>query len=35
MMEVFDTKSREYKDLILMTDGEEHKGYESFGSSGG
>jgi len=30
MMEVFDTKSREYKDIILMTDGEEHKGYESF-----
>jgi Ca-activated chloride channel family protein len=28
--EVFDKKSREYKDLILITDGEEHEGYESF-----
>jgi Ca-activated chloride channel family protein len=28
--EVFDKKSREYKDIILITDGEEHEGYESF-----
>ncbi|MHC4394194.1 MAG: vWA domain-containing protein [Planctomycetota bacterium] len=28
--EVFDRKSREYKDIILITDGEEHEGYESF-----
>jgi Ca-activated chloride channel family protein len=28
--EVFDKKSREYKDIILISDGEEHKGYESF-----
>jgi Ca-activated chloride channel family protein len=28
--EVFEQKSREYKDLILITDGEEHEGYESF-----
>ena len=28
--EVFDNQSREYKDIILITDGEEHKGYESF-----
>jgi len=28
--EVFDNKSRKYKDIILITDGEEHKGYESF-----
>jgi Ca-activated chloride channel family protein len=28
--EVFDQKSREYKDIILITDGEEHEGYESF-----
>jgi len=28
--EVFDKQSREYKDIILITDGEEHKGYESF-----
>jgi Ca-activated chloride channel family protein len=28
--EVFDRQSREYKDIILITDGEEHKGYESF-----
>jgi Ca-activated chloride channel family protein len=30
MLEVFDKQSREYKDIILITDGEEHKGYESF-----
>jgi len=29
--EVFDQKSRQYKDIILITDGEEHEGYESFG----
>ena len=29
--EVFDQKSRQYKDVILITDGEEHEGYESFG----
>jgi len=28
--EVFDKQSREYKDIILITDGEEHEGYESF-----
>jgi Ca-activated chloride channel family protein len=28
--EVFDKQSREYKDLILITDGEEHEGAESF-----
>ena len=28
--EVFDKQSREYKDVILITDGEEHEGYESF-----
>ena len=28
--EVFDKQNREYKDIILITDGEEHKGYESF-----
>lgn len=28
--EVFDKQSRQYKDIILITDGEEHKGYESF-----
>lgn len=28
--EVFDRQSREYKDIILITDGEEHKGEESF-----
>ena len=28
--DVFDRQSREYKDIILITDGEEHKGYESF-----
>ncbi len=28
--EVFDQTSREYKDIILITDGEEHEGYESF-----
>ncbi|MHC4582847.1 MAG: VWA domain-containing protein [Planctomycetota bacterium] len=28
--EVFDQKSRQYKDIILITDGEEHEGYESF-----
>jgi Ca-activated chloride channel family protein len=28
--EVFDQKSRQYKDVILITDGEEHEGYESF-----
>ena len=28
--EVFDRQSREYKDIILITDGEEHEGYESF-----
>jgi Ca-activated chloride channel family protein len=28
--EVFDKKSREFKDIILITDGEEHEGYESF-----
>jgi len=28
--EVFDKRSREYKDIILITDGEEHEGYESF-----
>jgi Ca-activated chloride channel family protein len=28
--EVFDQQSREYKDIILITDGEEHEGQESF-----
>ena len=28
--DVFDRQSREYKDIILITDGEEHKDYESF-----
>lgn len=28
--EVFDRQSREYKDIILITDGEEHEGEESF-----
>ncbi len=28
--EVFDKKTREYKDIILITDGEEHEGSESF-----
>ena len=28
--EVFDKKSREFKDIILITDGEEHEGNESF-----
>jgi Ca-activated chloride channel family protein len=28
--EVFDTKSRQYKDIILITDGEEHEGQDSF-----
>jgi len=28
--EVFDKQSREYKDVILFTDGEEHEGYNSF-----
>jgi Ca-activated chloride channel family protein len=28
--EVFDKQSREFKDVILITDGEEHKGDESF-----
>jgi Ca-activated chloride channel family protein len=28
--DVFDTRSREFKDIILITDGEEHEGYESF-----
>lgn len=28
--EVFDQKSRQYKDIILITDGEEHEGHESF-----
>jgi len=28
--EVFDKQSREFKDIILITDGEEHEGYESF-----
>jgi Ca-activated chloride channel family protein len=28
--EVFDQKSRQYKDIILITDGEEHEGQESF-----
>jgi Ca-activated chloride channel family protein len=28
--EVFDKQSREYKDIILITDGEEHEGSESF-----
>jgi len=28
--EVFDQKSREFKDIILITDGEEHEGSESF-----
>ena len=28
--EVFDKQSREYKDIILITDGEEHEGDESF-----
>jgi len=28
--DVFDKTSREYKDVILITDGEEHEGYESF-----
>jgi len=27
---VFDQKNRQYKDIILITDGEEHQGYESF-----
>ncbi|MHC4620318.1 MAG: VWA domain-containing protein [Planctomycetota bacterium] len=28
--DVFDRQSREFKDIILITDGEEHEGYESF-----
>src|SRR4030043_465296 len=28
--EVFNRQSREFKDIILITDGEEHEGYESF-----
>jgi Ca-activated chloride channel family protein len=28
--DVFDTQSREFKDIILITDGEEHEDYESF-----
>jgi Ca-activated chloride channel family protein len=28
--EVFDKQTREFKDIILITDGEEHEGYESF-----
>jgi len=28
--EVFDRQSRQFKDIILITDGEEHEGYESF-----
>jgi len=28
--EVFDKQSRDYKDIILITDGEEHEGAESF-----
>jgi len=28
--EVFDKQSREFKDIILITDGEEHEGSESF-----
>ncbi|HCO94393.1 MAG TPA: hypothetical protein DIU00_10660, partial [Phycisphaerales bacterium] len=28
--EVFDKQSREFKDIIMITDGEEHEGYESF-----
>jgi len=28
--DVFDRRSRLFKDIILITDGEEHKGYESF-----
>jgi Ca-activated chloride channel family protein len=28
--DVFDTQSREYKDIILITDGEEHEDHESF-----
>jgi Ca-activated chloride channel family protein len=28
--EVFDQKSRQFKDIILITDGEEHEDYESF-----
>ncbi|HUT29727.1 MAG TPA: VWA domain-containing protein [Sedimentisphaerales bacterium] len=28
--DVFDRQSREFKDVILITDGEEHEGYESF-----
>ena len=28
--EVFDRQSRKFKDIILITDGEEHEGYESF-----
>lgn len=30
MAEVFDEKSTKYKDIILITDGEEHEGYGSF-----
>jgi Ca-activated chloride channel family protein len=29
-VDVFDRQSRQYKDVILITDGEEHEGYESF-----
>ena len=32
--EGFDTQSREYKDIILITDGEENKGYETFPADG-
>jgi len=28
--DVFDQQSRQYKDIILITDGEEHEGHESF-----
>jgi Ca-activated chloride channel family protein len=28
--QVFDKQSREFKDIILITDGEEHESYESF-----
>jgi Ca-activated chloride channel family protein len=28
--DVFDKTTRQYKDIILITDGEEHEGYESF-----
>jgi len=28
--EVFDQKSRQFKDIVLITDGEEHEGQESF-----